>query len=93
MVEAQAAGTPVIAYGRGGARDIVQPLGGVNPATGVFFDRQDEGALIEAVHAFESNQAPWSSAACTANANRFNENRFVEQFKAYVLSRWEAAAG
>ena len=40
LVEAQACGTPVIAFGRGGVRDIIGPRGDGGP-TGVLFDEQN----------------------------------------------------
>ena len=50
-VEAQACGTPVIAYGRGGARETV-----IENKTGVFFGEQNVESLISAVNNFEKNQ-------------------------------------
>jgi glycosyltransferase involved in cell wall biosynthesis len=47
-VEAQACGTPVIAYGKGGALETV-----VDGRTGLFFDRQEPEALIETIERFE----------------------------------------
>lgn len=90
MVEAQSAGTPVIAYGRGGARDIVQPIGGQGAPTGVFFDEQSAASLIQAVEQFEAQSALISSEACSTNAARFHEGHFIEQFRAYVMTRWHA---
>ncbi len=48
-VEAQAAGTPVIAYGKGGALETVIP-----GETGIFFESQEPASLIEAVSCFET---------------------------------------
>ena len=54
-VEAQAAGRPVIAYGRGGACESVLPRNGaaVNGATGIWFEPQTPAALAAAVRRFE----------------------------------------
>src|SRR6266702_6714791 len=52
VVEAQACGTPVIAFGRGGALESVVGLPADRP-TGVFFDEQTTDAIIEAVDGFE----------------------------------------
>lgn len=69
MVEAQACGTPLIAYARGGAADIV-----ADGATGVLFPAQTAAAIIEAVQRFETlSIAP---EACRANAERFSEAAF-----------------
>ncbi|MBW6396608.1 glycosyltransferase [Roseomonas sp. HJA6] len=68
-VEAQACGTPVIAFGKGGARDIVIP-----GQTGSFFDTQSADAIIAAVESFDTlSIAP---AACRANAERFSHGAF-----------------
>ena len=54
LVEAQACGTPVIAYGCGGARETVRPLGGAHAPTGLFFDEQTPEAVVAAVSRFEA---------------------------------------
>ena len=68
-VEAQACGTPVIAFGRGGACDIV-----VAPSTGLFFPEQSADSIIAAVERFETLSI--SPAACRANAERFSQAAF-----------------
>ena len=69
MVEAQAAGTPLIAYGRGGAADIVVP------GTGLLFGEQSVPAIRQAVLDFCAGP-PLSAAPCRANAERFSEEAF-----------------
>jgi glycosyltransferase involved in cell wall biosynthesis len=76
LAEAQACGTPLIAFGRGGARDIVQPLRGREPATGVLFERQSVEAVKQAVATFEAERASITPAACHQNAQRFSVERF-----------------
>lgn len=75
MAEAQACGTPLIAFGKGGARDIVRPLPDRN-ATGVLFGRQTVEAVCEAVERFEANAASILPAACRANGERFSAEAF-----------------
>ena len=82
-VEAQAAGTPVIAYGVGGARDTVVPWP-AEGATGVFFDAQTGAALADAVRRFESVEASFDSATLRANAERFSNARFRERLRGIV---------
>jgi glycosyltransferase involved in cell wall biosynthesis len=77
-VEAQAAGTPVIAYGRGGARDTV-----VDGVTGVLFEPQTAAALAAAIVAFE--QRTWSEEAVRGNARRFGRERFLDGLARQVL--------
>ncbi|MCS6855560.1 MAG: glycosyltransferase, partial [Elioraea sp.] len=81
---AQACGTPVIAFGRGGARDIVRsPETGGEP-TGILFAEQSVEAIVEAVDRFERDPSPFTPAACRANAERFSVARFREGLRAAV---------
>ena len=70
LVEAQACGTPVIAYGRGGAAEIVVPEKSEHP-TGVLFNRQEADDIAAAVQRFESLGALVTADACRLNAIRF----------------------
>jgi glycosyltransferase involved in cell wall biosynthesis len=92
MVEAQACGTPMIAFGRGGARDIFSapPEPG---ATGVFFDRQTPEAIIAAVQQFSRARKGLTPEACRANAERFGEARFRAEMRALVERHLRAAEG
>lgn len=78
-VEAQACGTPVIAYGVGGARETV-----VEGETGVFFGSQTPDAVTGAVREFEAGAGRFTAAACRANAERFSVVRFREEFREWV---------
>lgn len=82
MAEAQACGTPLIAFGRGGACDIVRPLDFADQPTGVLFERQTVEAVKEAVDHFENNHRLISPAACRQNANRFSIERFDQEIMA-----------
>jgi len=81
-VEAQAAGTPVIAYGKGGVLETV-----IGNQTGVFFNQQSVSSLIEAVERFEKMQ--FDPHFIRSNADRFNETRFKKEFKQFVEDKWE----
>lgn len=76
-VEAQACGTPVIAYGRGGALETV-----IEGQTGVFFDQQSVASLQAAVERFE--QTPFNPQLIRKNAERFSVERFRSEFKYFV---------
>jgi glycosyltransferase involved in cell wall biosynthesis len=82
-VEAQACGTPVIAYGKGGALETVVGLD-AERSTGVFFPRQDIASLIEAVHRFELHADRFDPGDCRTNAERFSTERFRREFASYV---------
>lgn len=84
-VEAQACGTPVIAYGRGGALETVKDLSAKEP-TGLFFQEQSVNSIIEAVKAFEDQQDSFTPQNCRKNAEQFSEERFREEFHVFVSS-------
>lgn len=83
LAEAQACGTPVIALGRGGVRDIVRPLGAARP-TGVLFSEQSVASVQAAVEAFEQSGDAIDPAACRANAQRFSAERFDSEILAAI---------
>lgn len=86
-LEAQVCGTPVIAYGRGGAAETV--VGPPDPdATGLFFDTQTPSALAEAVGHFETRVREFGPEACRRNAERFGGERFQREFEATVGEQW-----
>lgn len=95
-VEAQAAGTPVIAYGRGGVRESIRGQDHARP-TGRFFDTQEPWAVVDAVRTFEAAVPPISTAACRDNALRFAPARFREEMARVVddaiAARARASAG
>ncbi len=81
LAEAQAWGTPLIALGRGGARDIVRPLGEMDRPTGILFRRQTSTDVRDAVQHFETNGQAISPAACRHNALRFSASRFRKELE------------
>lgn len=93
-VEAQACGTPVIAYGRGGACDIVvEALNAesnghgeeaATSATGVLFAKQGAASIAEAVRRFEAASPAIDPRACRANALHFSCDSFDRRFLAVV---------
>lgn len=82
-IEAQACGTPVIAYARGGALETV-----IDGQTGIHFEFQTCESIISAVERFEREGVKCSPAAIRTHAEQFSSARFDEQFKAYVTKRW-----
>ena len=78
-LEAQACGTPVVAYGRGGVRETVFDLDSPAP-TGVLFSEQSAHSIIEAVERFEREGQKISPDACRENALRFAPDRFQREF-------------
>jgi glycosyltransferase involved in cell wall biosynthesis len=92
VVEAQACGTPVIAYGKGGALETVRDLSGVRP-TGMFFDEQRAESIIAAVEEFDVHASRFVAADCRANAERFSAAHFRERFFAHVRAAVPALQG
>jgi glycosyltransferase involved in cell wall biosynthesis len=78
-VEAQACGTPVIAYGKGGVLETV-----IENKTGIFFEEQTAGSLMEAIRAFERIENKFDLREIRKNADRFNIERFRREFKDFV---------
>lgn len=81
-VEAQACGTPVIAYGRGGSLETVRGEG--DAPTGLFFHEQTVPAIVAAVEAFEQRPQAISARACREHAERFSPESFRAAMKAAV---------
>ncbi len=79
MVEALAAGTPVIGLARGGALDIVRD--GVD---GVLVERPEPALVRDAVRRVVAES--WDAGALAARAGDFSRARFVRKLRAYVES-------
>ena len=80
-VEAQACGRPVIAYGRGGAKETV-----IDGKTGVFFDAQSADSLMQAVRRFErlEQDGAFDAQEIAAHAQQFSAARFRRELQAAV---------
>jgi glycosyltransferase involved in cell wall biosynthesis len=86
LAEAQACGTPLIAFGRGGACDIVRSV--AERPTGILFGQQTVEAIINAVELFEEDRLHITPEACRQNANRFSVKRFDRE----ILKAFDAAS-
>lgn len=78
-IEAQACGTPVIAYGKGGATETV-----VDGTTGVLFAPQTVDGLKEAINRFLKLQNSFNPLNIRNNAERFSQEKFKREFKKFV---------
>jgi glycosyltransferase involved in cell wall biosynthesis len=81
MVEAQACGTPVIAYRHGGASEIVSDIDAESP-TGILFEPQTSEAIVRAVRHFETMRDRITAEACRKNSLRFS----VQHFHAEIIA-------
>jgi glycosyltransferase involved in cell wall biosynthesis len=89
-VEAQACGTPVIAYGKGGAVETVVPVNDENwdQATGIFFSKQSVESISEAVEYFLQIERKFSFNTMRKNAERFSVERFKVQISDFVREKY-----
>ena len=85
-VEAQAAGRPVIAFGRGGATETVLSLDQSRDCapTGLWFSPQTPAALAEAVRRFEDAASEFEPTAIRAHAERFAVPRYHRELRAVI---------
>lgn len=93
-VEAQACGTPVIAFGSGGALETVLPFVEENlgmKATGVFFNQQTPESLIAAIECFEKHETDFNPYFISEHAAKFSPTSFktqlLEQIRWALLNR------
>ena len=84
-VEAQACGTPVIAYGAGGALETVRDIRQWGKTgTGVLFKPQTETALMEAVKTFEELRSRFQPEAVRSHSVRFAPTIFEQRYLSYL---------
>ena len=91
LVEAQACGTPVIAYGVGGATETVLDMRKYpDSATGLLFAEQTEKALMEAVEFFESSQGYFQPEIIRKQADKFSQTVFQKHYLSFVEKCYKA---
>ncbi len=78
-VEAQACGTPVVAFGRGGARETV-----LDKFTGLLFDEQTTESLVDAIARFERLQGNFRIPDIRIHAESFSTERFKSNIKRHI---------
>jgi glycosyltransferase involved in cell wall biosynthesis len=78
-IEAMAAGTPVIAFAAGGARDFVIP-----GRTGVFFENPNAESLVAAIARFKREQ--FSASALVEYAAGYNRNHFLQRMRGEIAA-------
>ncbi len=84
LVEAQAAGCPVIAFGKGGAREIV-----IDGKTGLLFTEQTVDSLIAGVERFEQSDFHLEAGELRRSAERFSKAQFQRELKTLVENTWD----
>jgi glycosyltransferase involved in cell wall biosynthesis len=92
-VEAMSFGRPVIAYGRGGARETIQ---GFTPnsnesaenCTGLFFEQQSVDSLVEAILKFEEVEPEFRPAFIQRQVDRFAPANFQRDLGLFLGQKW-----
>ena len=82
IVEAQGAGTPVIAYGAGGACETV-----IDGKTGILFKEQTCESLIDAVKYFELHEREFDNTFIYQHAQQFSRENFEKNIRNFVESK------
>lgn len=88
-LEAQACGTPVIAYGKGGALETVRGLKRQSEPTGLFFPQQEIATIAKAIAHFKQNAHEFTADLCVKNARRFSPTHFRQQLMQFVNDKWQ----
>ena len=83
-VEAQACGTPVLAFGRGGAAETV-----IDGVTGLLFEEQTISAICAVVEEFELNEDSFDPLTIREHSLKFSTERFRAEFRRYVDMKWQ----
>ncbi|BAY25567.1 group 1 glycosyl transferase [Calothrix sp. NIES-2100] len=85
LVEAQACGTPVIAFGAGGALETVRDIRACgDTGTGIFFKAQTEAALVETVEKFEMYQSSFNPEYLRSHASQFSRQVFGDRYLNFI---------
>jgi glycosyltransferase involved in cell wall biosynthesis len=82
-VEANACGTPVIAFAKGGATETIVPLGREG-ATGAWFEEQTVDSLVAAMQEFERAENGIDSAAARRQSLKFDQRRYETELLGYL---------
>lgn len=83
-VEAQACGTPVICFGRGGALETVR-----EDISGLYFMEQNIRELLATVDKFEQSYDKFEPIKIRENSLKFSRIRFESEIKSYVEKKYE----
>ncbi len=84
IVEAQACGTPVIAFKVGGASETV-----IDGKTGIHFDEQTPESIVKAVNKFEESASAFDPESISRHAARFSRAIFEKKINNYILDKFE----
>ena len=91
-VEANACGTPVIAFGKGGATETILPLDRSSNPSGVWFMEQTVDSLIDAMQRFEEAEEAFCPHSIRKQSLNFDRQRFESRIIAYAHEVMKPAA-
>lgn len=83
-VEAQACGTPVIAFKKGGSLETL-----IENKTGIFFTEQTAPSIQQALDKFEQMKEVFIASDIRLHAEKFSEERFRKQIETFVLEKFK----
>ncbi len=83
-VEAMSAGTPVIAYGRGGATETV-----LDGKTGLLFHEQTVESVCRCMEKFEKEGVQYSAEEIREYSRKFSEERFRKEIEDFCMDAYE----
>jgi glycosyltransferase involved in cell wall biosynthesis len=83
-LEAQACGTPVIAFGQGGATETILPPEGGRCGSGLFFDEPSVEALCQAMETLEQHPSRFCPQVARQQAERFSAERYEREILAFL---------
>ncbi len=85
LVEAQACGTPVIAYGAGGAKETVRDIRTWGEkGTGILFEEQKEVSLMRATETLEASYSKFNPEYVRLHAEQFKTQIFVQRYLEFL---------
>lgn len=82
LLEAQATGTPAIAFRAGGAIDAIE-----ENKTGIFFDAQTKESVREAIERFQKQH--WDKNHIREEAKKFSQKEFKQKFSEVIAENYE----
>ncbi|HLA84173.1 MAG TPA: glycosyltransferase [Thermoguttaceae bacterium] len=92
-LEAQACGTPVLAFGEGGATETVLAPTDDSPGTGLFFEEQTVEVVCRAIERFEAAPERFSPVLARRQAERFDLARYERELIGYLEEVVEGVEG
>lgn len=85
-VEAQACGTPVIAFGKGGSLESIE-----DGKSGIFFGEQNPVSIVESINRFE--KMSFDPKNCRLQAEKFSNDIFKKEIEKFIIDKYNGEKG